>query len=668
MRSIIHGTCACALWASSVLAGSNAGGTLVVQATDFVYTSDGTYCGQPIPRDCESINTKSSGAPIQVYTVLALFTDFNEPRLRGVEFGISYSAVEIDDWGSCGDFDYPQSGWPHSGRGTVVTWSSAQTGRITPVYWFAGYLASLADRPTFELTAHPANGGHFGDDHVPTHLDGIAAYGSLGFGAAGAAPCPVARTFVIRPDGSGDLPTIQDAIYLAAPKSIIELENGVYRGAGNRDIKLNDTYLTIRSRSGKPDSCVIDCEGSASESHRAFLLGSSEDAGPVIEGIKVIGGYTGQDLEFDASGGAITAQGESAFVLRNCVFEGCSAEWSAGAVGAGGTLLAEDCVFRNNHTRTYAGGAIHTNGSKITLRRCRFEGNHAATGGGAIQFNDTVIELEDCVFTDNSSARGGALCVEFAELGAKRCTFAGNQSPKGGAFYIDGGTAVIEESTISDNSSQSGSALYCEAVAGTLTLRKSILSYGTAGGAIRCGAITATAEACDIFGNQGGDWPSCLAGQSQINANFSADPLFCNRATRDYHLDSSSPCGEGADPERGRVGAWAVGCGETSAIDPSGEAELVLSASTTVRPNPSRGATKIGFVVPGRQPRAVSLDVFDASGRLVRRLIHDDQTPGAHELSWDGSDNSGVTSPGGMYFVRLVAGSERVSSRLLLLR
>jgi len=45
-----------------------------------------------------------------------------------------------------------------------------------------------------------------------------------------------AATIVVAPDGSGDRPTIQAAIDVAAPGDVIELQDGVFTGAGNRDM------------------------------------------------------------------------------------------------------------------------------------------------------------------------------------------------------------------------------------------------------------------------------------------------------------------------------------------------------------------------------------------------------------------------------------------------
>jgi len=46
-----------------------------------------------------------------------------------------------------------------------------------------------------------------------------------------------------------------------------------------------------------------------------------------------------------------------------------------------------------------------------------------------------------------------------------------------------------------------------------------------------------------VYGNAGGNWVGCLAGQEGIDGNISADPLLCNVAAEHYGLaDESSPC------------------------------------------------------------------------------------------------------------------------------
>jgi len=51
------------------------------------------------------------------------------------------------------------------------------------------------------------------------------------------------RTINVRPDGSGDYPTIQAAIDDCNDGDIIACANGVYTGPGNRDIDFNGKVI-----------------------------------------------------------------------------------------------------------------------------------------------------------------------------------------------------------------------------------------------------------------------------------------------------------------------------------------------------------------------------------------------------------------------------------------
>jgi hypothetical protein len=78
-------------------------------------------------------------------------------------------------------------------------------------------------------------------------------------------------------------------------------------------------------------------------------------------------------------------------------------------------------------------------------------------------------------------------------------------------------------------------------------------------------------------------------------------------------------------------------------------------------PNPFRAVTRIAFDLP--RPAAVTLDVFDVSGRLVRTLARGTYVAGPHELTWDGTDGGGRTVAAGVYLYRLrTAGFESTSA------
>ena len=82
---------------------------------------------------------------------------------------------------------------------------------------------------------------------------------------------------------------------------------------------------------------------------------------------------------------------------------------------------------------------------------------------------------------------------------------------------------------------------------------------------------------------------------------------------------------------------------------------LWLASAT---PNPMFGRTRITFGLP--RDAHTRLTLFDASGRVVRRLIDAPQRAGAQGATWDGRDDAGALVPNAIYFYEL-----RVEGRVL---
>ncbi|MDD3643031.1 MAG: FlgD immunoglobulin-like domain containing protein, partial [Candidatus Krumholzibacteria bacterium] len=84
-------------------------------------------------------------------------------------------------------------------------------------------------------------------------------------------------------------------------------------------------------------------------------------------------------------------------------------------------------------------------------------------------------------------------------------------------------------------------------------------------------------------------------------------------------------------------------------------------------PNPFNPATVIGFYLP--EEGAVTLDIYDASGRLVSRLLDGAMQPrGEHSVEWRGLDANGRQAASGVYFYRLTCQRETISKKMVLLR
>jgi flagellar hook assembly protein FlgD len=82
-------------------------------------------------------------------------------------------------------------------------------------------------------------------------------------------------------------------------------------------------------------------------------------------------------------------------------------------------------------------------------------------------------------------------------------------------------------------------------------------------------------------------------------------------------------------------------------------------------PNPFAGSTEVRFALAaaGR----ASLSVYDAQGRVVRRLWSGPVRAGEHVQHWDGRDDAGRPVAGGMYFCRLNALGANLTRKVVLL-
>jgi len=105
---------------------------------------------------------------------------------------------------------------------------------------------------------------------------------------------------------------------------------------------------------------------------------------------------------------------------------------------------------------------------------------------------------------------------------------------------------------------------------------------------------------------------------------------------------------------------------------PVGVADELASASNATpflwpnHPNPFNPATRICFRIV--KPEIVSLLVFNTSGELVRTLVNSNRDPGTYTIWWDGKDDSGKLLASGVYFCRLVAGSLKQTTKLVVLK
>jgi hypothetical protein len=103
---------------------------------------------------------------------------------------------------------------------------------------------------------------------------------------------------------------------------------------------------------------------------------------------------------------------------------------------------------------------------------------------------------------------------------------------------------------------------------------------------------------------------------------------------------------------------------------PTGVADAVIATSalalSPAHPNPVPGTTWVDYALPARG--AVSLSVYDVSGRLVRTLFSGVRESGTHRARWDGRDAHGAEVMAGVYFLRLATDDGALTRKMTVVR
>ncbi|MFN0150450.1 MAG: right-handed parallel beta-helix repeat-containing protein [bacterium] len=96
--------------------------------------------------------------------------------------------------------------------------------------------------------------------------------------------------------------------------------------------------------------------------------------------------------------------------------------------------------------------------------------------------------------------------------------------------------------------------------------------------------------------------------------------------------------------------------------------EATHSIALRAWPNPTTLGSTSQFAFGLATPERVSLKIYDTSGRLVRTVVDEVLTAGAHQFEWDGRLSSGESVSPGVYLLRLIGADRDESAKLLRIR
>ncbi len=314
-----------------------------------------------------------------------------------------------------------------------------------------------------------------------------------------------ASTWVVKPDSTGDAPTIQAAIDSAGAGDTVMVICGTYH-EHNIEIK-SGIYLT--SATGTAYCATIDADSLG----RVFYC-------RLVDSTTSIVGFTITNGLMRSRGGGMHCSLSHPRVT-NCTFLNNHADSSGGGLYiSNSSPVFTGCVFSHNvvtDTSSWKGnegGGVWAHGGSPAFNDCVFSDNEAPYGGGAGLYAnyDCWLTLENCVFERNTSYGGCGAFLDALDWSCvpliTNCTFRDNVGIEwggGSGLHIRNGCdAVIKECTFEGNLAEGGGALATYRCSPTITdceFRDNTVTLG--GGAITSSGGSAVFSGCSFLDNSG---------------------------------------------------------------------------------------------------------------------------------------------------------------------
>ncbi len=298
-------------------------------------------------------------------------------------------------------------------------------------------------------------------------------------------------------DGSeaNPYPFIQDGIDAAVGGDTVIVNDGTYKGNGNRDLDFNGKAITLQSENG-PDVTIIDCEGNQENKHRGFYFHNSEGSESIVDGFTIRNGFF-LSIDYNLYGGGIYCY-ESSPTIRGCVIKDNSADFGGGISCYGSSPIITSCIIKDNSA--YAGGGIdcykdcsptiinctitgnndggiYCEDGAATITNCTISGNSGGFSGGIGCYENSSPIISSCTITENSAYAGGGIgCLEDTSPTIMNCIIKGNTAlDRGGGISLSS-NVTITNCTITGNSAPDGGGIFC----GSATITNCIITGNSA--------------------------------------------------------------------------------------------------------------------------------------------------------------------------------------------
>ncbi|MBM4117031.1 hypothetical protein FJ251_04695 [bacterium] len=465
-----------------------------------------------------------------------------------------------------------------------------------------------------------------------------------------------------------DFATIQAGLDYAQTGDTITVLPGVHEVSEtvSASLDFHGKAVLLRSSGGPEVTTITSWE-------YCIRFVNGEGPGSIVDGFTVTGSWSPHF-------GGIQCTNGSSPTLRNLVFT----ENSTGLrLDAGTSPTVTNCLFTGNSN--YGGAGLYCEDSAPTFVGCEFAQNSAFMGAAVFNYYGSPRFL-GCTFRQNavtagwvdeggywSDGQGGAVLAWGGSPRFEDCLFYGNGASSsygrpgyGGAGYFShGASPEFSRCTfVANGADTQGGTIFVEDAAPRF--EDCIVAFATEHGGIFDASETSAVQlvCSDVYGNTGGDYLGSLADQTGLSGNIAADPRFCDLASADLTLESTSPCLPDYNSCGVQMGAFGEGCAGGTAAEGELPQRITLAQN---HPNPFNPSTSIRFGLPAAG--SVTLEIFDVAGRRVTALMERVALPaGWHEAVWNGRDAAGEEAASGIYLLRLDTGEIELHRKLTLLR
>jgi hypothetical protein len=415
------------------------------------------------------------------------------------------------------------------------------------------YGVSCADAADTDMDGIADVNDNCPDDYNPMQED------SDGDGIGDA--CEDVEVWYVKPDGSGDVATIQEAIDSASASDTVLCAAGTFTGDGNRDLDFNGKQIILMSEDG-PELTTIDCEGTELDPHIAFFFLSGEDSTATVNGFTITNGYSATEYWPYSEG--IVQCSASAPAIVNCVIT----ENTGNAVyciynnlpGLGSGTQLDSCIINNN-----AGHGLLLNCGASMVTSSEINGNESI--GAVLYGGSGNLQLIRDIIVSNGGVGVYIETASSTDFNIQECTILGNA---GGIEYYYWPPKVGD-------------------VSRGQTLSNCLVAFNDGDGISSSGMLPfSQVQCCNSYGNTGDNWGEwTYFGHGDEFGNLSLNPLLCDTASANYFLDVLSPCA----PDHVLntcgllIGTFGVQCSDAVDTDGDGIADIMDNCPTVANPD-----------------------------------------------------------------------------------